>query len=485
MENEKFTNEPEDSSWLDELFGAVEQSAELTIDEAAMDSHDMGQISDRELDQIMKEVSDDWNIEDFEPVFDDPEPSAEYQNIYADNGEAPEEAEEEPFEEEPIDPDAPVRKVRPRRKKGYGLFGIPHLVSTAIWLGIAILIGISLGRLIWVCATDVLAFGRPDQNITITITAEDDVESVTNKLYEAGLIKYKELFKLYADLANADEKISVGTFTLNTQYDYHALVNGLRASSTDRKTVEVVIPEGYTCAQIFALLEKEGVSTVETLENYAMTSEFASYDFLEGVQRGNKYCLEGFMFPDTYQFYENDTPQRIFDKFLSRFDNQVDEELLVHLDKLNENMAAKMRKHGYSASYIEQNKMTLYKVITMASIVQKESAHSGENYDIASVFYNRLANAGNFPYLNSDATVVYAHGGSKENLDYNIDSPYNTYKVKGLPIGPIGNPGISAIMASLAPAETDYYYFVLDPSIGEHLFSKTLKEHQDKVESIG
>ena len=462
MENEKITNEPEDSSWLDELFGAVEQSAELTIDEAAMDSHDMGQISDRELDQIMKEVYDDWNIEDFEPVFDDPEPAAEYQDTYADNGEAPEEAEEEPFEEEPIDPDAPVRKVRPRRKKGYGLFGIPHLVSTAIWLGIAILIGVSLGRLIWVCATDVLAFGRPDQNITITITAEDDVESVTNKLYEAGLIKYKELFKLYADLANADEKISVGTFTLNTQYDYHALVNGLRASSTDRKTVEVVIPEGYTCAQIFALLEKEGVSTVETLENYAMTSEFASYDFLEGVQRGNKYCLEGFMFPDTYQFYENDTPQRIFDKFLSRFDDQVDEELLVHLDKLNENMAAKMRKHGYSASYIEQNKMTLYKVITMASIVQKESAHSGENYDIASVFYNRLANAGNFPYLNSDATVVYAHGGSKENLDYNIDSPYNTYKVKGLPIGPIGNPGISAIMASLAPAKTDYYYFVLD-----------------------
>jgi hypothetical protein len=105
MENEKFTNEPEDSSWLDELFGAVEQSAELTIDEAAMDSHDMGQISDRELDQIMKEVSDDWNIEDFEPVFDDPEPAAEYQNIYADNGEAPEEAEEEPFEDEPIDPE--------------------------------------------------------------------------------------------------------------------------------------------------------------------------------------------------------------------------------------------------------------------------------------------------------------------------------------------------------------------------------------------
>ena len=481
MDNEKITNEPEDSSWLDELFGAVAQSAELGIDEAAMDSHDMGQISDRELDQIIQETkSDDWNIEDFEPIFDDPDPIAQY----ADNGEEPE---EEPDEEddEPFDPDAPVRKVRPRRKKGYGLFGLPHLAATAIWLVIAVLIGASLGRLIWVCAADVLAFGRPNQNITITITADDDVDSVTDKLYEAGLIKYKELFKLYAGLANADKKISVGTFTLNTQYDYHALVNGLRASSTDRKTVTVVIPEGYSCAQIFALLEEKGVSTVETLENYAMTSEFASYDFLEGVPRGSKYCLEGFLFPDTYDFYENDTPQRIFDKFLSRFDDQVDEELLAYIDTLNETMAAKMRKHGYGSSYIEQNKMTLYKVIFMASIVQKESAHSGENYDIASVFYNRLANAGNYPLLNSDATVVYAHGGNKDNLDYDIDSPYNTYKVKGLPIGPISNPGLSAIMASLSPAETDFYYFVLDPSIGEHLFSKTLKEHQDKVNSIG
>ena len=486
MDNEKFKNEQEDSAWLDELFGAVEHSAELTVDEAAMDSHDMGQISDRELDEIMKEaLSDDWNIEDFEPVFDDPEPVAEHRDEYADNGEAVEEYAEDDQDEEPVDPDAPVRKVRPRRKKGYGLFGIPHLAATAIWLAIAVLIGFSLGRLVWVCAADVLAFGRPDQNITITITQEDTVESVTDKLFDAGLIKYKELFKLYAELANADEKISAGTFTLNTQYDYHALVNGLRASSTDRKTVTVVIPEGYTCAQIFALLEKEGVSTVQILEDYAATSEFASYDFLEGVERGSKYCLEGFLFPDTYQFYENDTPQRIFDKFLSRFDDQVDEELLVYLNSLNETMAAKMRKHGYSTSYIEQNKMTLYKVITMASIVQKESAHSGENYDIASVFYNRLANAGNFPYLNSDATVVYAHGGNKENLDYGIDSPYNTYKVKGLPIGPIANPGLSAIMASLSPAETDYYYFVLDPSIGEHLFAETYKQHQDNVNSVG
>ncbi len=483
MEKDKFTNEPEKDAWLDALFGAVEESAELGIDEAAMDSHAMGQISDRELDAIMQEaMSDDWNIEDFEPKLEDMPSDADF---YADNGQQAQASEPEVYEEEPLDPNLPVRKVRPKRKKGYGLFGIPHLLSVAIWLALAVVIGASLGRLVWVCAADVLAFGRPDQNITITITADDTIDTVTDKLFEAGLIKYKELFKLYADLAKADQKINAGTFTLNTRYDYHALVSGLRVSSSDRSTVEVVIPEGYTCAQIFALLEEKGVSTVEILENYASTSEFASYPFLEGVARGTKYCLEGYMYPNTYEFYTNDTPQRIFHKFLSSFADNVDEELLVHLATLNETMAAKMRKHGYGQSYIDQNKLTLHDVITMASIVQKESAHSGENYDIASVFYNRLANAANYPYLNSDATVVYAHGGSTENLDYALNSPYNTYVVKGLPAGPISNPGLSAIMASLSPADTNYYYFVMDPSVGEHLFSVTLKEHEDKVNSIG
>ncbi len=432
------------------------------------------------LDELLKDVAtDDWNIEDYEPKLDMPSDA----NTYSDSGEP----EDLPAAEEydaPPDPDAPVRKVRPKRKKGYGLFGIPHLLSVAIWLSLAVVVGSALGRLLWVCAADILAFGRPNQNITITVTAQDTVDTVTDKLFEAGLIQYKELFKLYAELANADEKISAGTFTLNTRYDYHALVNGLRGSSSNKTTVEVFIPEGYSCAQIFALLEEKGVSTAQTLEEYAATSEFASYTFLEGVERGSKYCLEGYLFPDTYEFYLDDTPQRIFHKMLSRFGDQVDEELLTHLETLNEMQAAKMKKQGYGQSYIDANKLTLHDVITMASIVQKESAHTGENYEVASVFYNRLANAGNFPYLQSEATVIYAHGGKTEDLNYKLDNPYNTYVVKGLPAGPISNPGLSAIMASLSPADTKYYYFVLDPSAGEHLFAETLKGHQDNIASI-
>ena len=500
MDNEKNTNLPNDDAWLDELFGAVEEKAELGVDEAAMASHDMSNISDRELEEIMREALSETFQEDVYTDVEIPIPTLddEYRDVYTDDSDMrfPDDEEqsagpisvepEEEIEEEPEDPNVPVRKVRPKPKKGYGLFGLPHIVSTAIWLVLAITIGISLGRLLWVCAADVLAFGRENQEIAITITEDDTVDTVTDKLYDAGLLQYKELFKLYAALAKADQKTTAGTYKLNTQYDYHALVNGMSASSSYRETVTVRIPEGYTCAQIYALLESKGVCSVETLEKYASTSEFASYDFLEGVPRGTKYCLEGFLFPDTYDFYTNDTPQRIFDKLLSRFDDQFDDELRAHINTLNEKMAAKLRKNGYGQSYIDANKLTLYDVVTMASIVQKESAHSGENYEIASVFYNRLAHPNSFPFLNSDATVVYAHGGKQDLTaeDYKLDSPYNTYVVKGLPAGPIANPGLSAIMSSLSPADTNYHYFVLDPSIGEHLFSATYKEHQEKVEAL-
>ena len=507
MDNEKNTNLPDDNAWLDELLGAVEEKAEFGMDEDAMAAHDMSSISDLELEQIMREALSETFQEDLPEETEIPIPTLddEYRDSYTDGSDSlfpidetdaqigplfeedkqPEENEEDE-EDESVDPDRPVRKVRPKPKKGYGLFGLPHIVSTAVWLVLAIVIGISLGRLLWVCAADVLAFGKPNQEIAITITEDDTVDTVTDKLYNAGLIEYKELFKLYAALAKADQKISAGTYTLNTQYDYHALVNGISASSSYRETKKVKIPEGYTCAQIYALLESEGVCSVATLENYASTSEFASYDFLEGVPRGTKYCLEGFLFPDTYEFYTNDTPQRIFDKLLSRFADQFDAELRAYIDTLNEKMAANLRKNGYNQSYIDANKLTMYDVLTMASIVQKESAHSGENYEIASVFYNRLANPNSYPFLNSDATVVYAHGGKQDLTadDYKLDSPYNTYVVKGLPAGPIANPGLSAIMASLSPADTNYYYFVLDPSIGEHLFSATYKEHQDKVEAL-
>ena len=500
MENEKNNPQPEDSAWLEDWLKDIPTETELGPDESAISGAGLTDISDMELEKIIQEtVSGNWE--------DPAEPAPE--------AEAP--VEETPFEEFPIgefpvdefpvdseDPafppdlpdeeeetveEGPVRKVRPKRKTGYGLFAIPHLLSTAIWAAIAIFIGISFGRLLWVCAADVLAFGREDKTVTVTITASDNLESVAEKFHNAGLIKYKQLFMLYGQITNMEEdgEIVPGTYELNTLFDYHALAIGIAGESAIRIEVEVMIPEGYTCAQIFELLEEKEICKAEELERYAETSQFASYWFLEGMQRGHKYCLEGFLFPDTYKFYTNDTPQRIFHKMLSRFGDQFDEEMVAGIDALNERLVQMFKRNGYSEDYANAQKLTVYEVVIIASMIEKETANSGESPDIASVIYNRLTNPGEYPYLNIDATVVYALDGKTDltKEDLQVDHPYNTYVYKGLTPGPISNPGVLSLKSALKPSDEKYYYYALDPATGEHHFSKTYKEHQDFLATLG
>lgn len=479
--------------WFGQLEAPAETAQEIGTDEHAVASHEMTDMADMELEKIMQEtMSDDWELPSFENVlFSDPigegfpeendgnVGAAQQADMYTDEGVNPETETD------------PKRKVRPKRKNGYGLFGLPHLASTAIWAVLCIAIGISLGRLIWVCAADVLAFGRPDRDVAITIEATDDVDSVAELLYNNGLIKYRDLFKLYCQLAGAEVggKISVGTFTLNTLYDYHALVGGMSATSSYRQTIDVVIPEGSTCAQIFAKLEENGVCTAAELEQYCIDNEFASYWFLEDVPKGTKYCLEGFLFPDTYNFYTNSTAREVFIKLLSGFENHFTEEMVAQLDVLNETLAAKLRANGLSEEYIEAHRFTVRDVVTVASMVEKETSFSGESPSIASVIYNRLTNPGNYPKLNIDATVVYALGGKTDLTaeDLLFDSPYNTYLYDGLPPGAISNPGSYSLRAALEPADTQYYFYALDPTaeVRSHRFFKTYKEHQDFLNSLG
>lgn len=392
--------------------------------------------------------------------------------------------EEEPSAPQPSPKARPAKKGRPKHKKGDGLFGLPHIAATAVWLVLILVIGVSLARLLWVCAADVLAFGREDRSVTITVDADDDMDAIAHKLYQAGLVRYPGLFQLYADLTVDEGEISPGTFTLNTLYDYHALVNGMSSASSYRAVVEdVLIPEGYSCRQIFELLEEKGICKVEALEAYAASGEFADYWFLEGVPRGDKYCLEGYLFPDTYDFYENSTPREALGKMLTGFDRRVDETLRAKLDTLNAHLANMMRNAGKSEQYIADHKFTFHDAVIVASLIEKESGNAAESYNIASVIYNRLFNWGGTPaYLNIDAAIIYAMGGDTSNIDTGFDSPYNTYLHTGLTPGPIANPGLSSLEAALSPATTSYYYYVLNPATGQHTFSKTLEEHEKLVE---
>jgi len=147
-----------------------------------------------------------------------------------------------------------------------------------------------------------------------------------------------------------------------------------------------------------------------------------------------------------------------------------------------------MRQDGRSQEYIDAHQLTLKDVVIVASLIEKETASAEEGYTIASVIYNRLFRWGDTPaYLNIDAAMVYALGGKTDLTaeDLRIDHPYNTYLYTGLTPGPIANPGLSSLKAALEPAESNYYYYVLDPSAGDHHFSTTYEEHQAFIASLG
>ncbi|MBQ9931913.1 MAG: endolytic transglycosylase MltG, partial [Firmicutes bacterium] len=264
--------------------------------------------------------------------------------------------------------------------------------------------------------------------------------------------------------------------------------------ASSREEVEVMIPEGYSCAQIFELLEEKKVCTVEELELCAATGELNDYWFLEGVRRGEKYSLEGYLFPDTYRFYLNDDPENVLGKMLNNFDYRFTDLMKEKIEPLNTRMAAILSSRGYTAEYIDSHKFTIREIVIIASMIEKETANDSESFDISSVIYNRLTNPASYPFLNIDATIIYALGGNIDpetgetrpltKADLEMDHPYNSYTQKGLIPGPISNPGRASLLAALDPNETNYYFYVYNPNAGVHKFARTPEEHEKNVASV-
>ena len=240
--------------------------------------------------------------------------------------------------------------------------------------------------------------------------------------------------------------------------DYSALLRNMGSSSSARATVEVMIPEGYTLDRIFALLEENGVATASELSDAATNYDF-DYDFLDDSTLGQSERLEGYLFPDTYEFYVNSEPETVLSRMLSNFQNRVFDE-----EQVDQNLIAQAEANGYS----------LRDILTIASIIERET-DGVDQTSISSVIYNRLNEGGGTNgYLQMDSTIYYIIGDYSRALtaeDLAIDSPYNTYLYQGLPAGPICCPGLTAIRAALDPDETDYYYFYLGDDGSTHFFS--------------
>ncbi|MGM9522533.1 MAG: endolytic transglycosylase MltG [Oscillospiraceae bacterium] len=338
----------------------------------------------------------------------------------------------------------------------------------------------------WMAATDVLGLDSEDAVVEVTIpksifsdeerekegeggekelktVSVADIDCVTDVLYEQGLIKYKWLFKIYAKFSTADEKIKAGTYELNLNYDYRALVNGMTPSGGIRVTTDVTIPEGYTITQIVTLLSDSGVCDKNELLDALANYDF-DYDFLDDSTLGDPKRLEGYLFPDTYTFYVGDTATRVINKLLTNFDNKWTDEFDTKAEAL-----------GY----------TMHEVLTVASMVEKEAGGDSERATIASVIYNRLENPGTqgtVGLLQIDATIYYVIADTGEAFSTEIDSPYNTYMYEGLTPGPIANPGLASIKAALDPDSTSYYYYALGKD-GLHQFFQTYNGFQNFINS--
>lgn len=378
--------------------------------------------------------------------------------------------------ERPASRPAPAKKRKPPKKRTNPFLAI------LLWIAIVATTSAICAGVGWMLANDFAALNKPPMETSFQVTedfvkevAEEedadgnkkevthyDMEKLAAALKEAGLIEYDWFFRLFAWFYHADTKIAQGTFSLNTEMDYMALIRSMRTTGGKTETVQLTIPEGFTVAQIIDLMAENGVGTVEALTETASTYEFDGYVFVDNKNLGSISRLEGYLFPDTYEFYVGARPELAFNSMLSNFNKKVygDEEL----DEL-----------------IGESPYKFEEIITIASLIEKETDGSDRS-NISSVIHNRLENTGETGHLlQIDAALVYAAGRPITQEDYaSLDSPYNLYQHAGLPPTPIANPGIASIKAALSPAETGYYFYVLGAD-GKHVFSETLDQHNRAV----
>lgn len=342
-------------------------------------------------------------------------------------------------------------------KKGGALAGFLNTVSY-----ILLILGVSLilSTFAILVSNDVLALVKEDNPVILTLTEDTASGQVASRLKQEGVIQYPWVFRLLTSLKKVDS-FDAGTYELNSDMDYGQLISALRGSGEQRTVVRVTIPEGYTLQDICDLLVEKKVLTAEKFWETANTYPFSHAMLADVPMVENR--LEGYLFPDTYDFYVGDNAVNVINKMLNNF--------VKKYTKAMRNLT-------------EANGLTIAEVVKVASLVEKEAKLADERTTIAGVIYNRL-HSSSFPYLQIDATIMYATG-HKDALtadDLKIDSPYNTYTHEGLPPTAICNPGISCLMAAIQPEKTRYYYYVADTD-GSHIFSRTLAEHNRAVAKV-
>ena len=331
-----------------------------------------------------------------------------------------------------------IKKIKQRPK--------PSAIVLAIFFAALI----AIAALIGVVAADVTGVDIGEDSKSIEVRAGESGYRFAEILRIDEIIKYPQLMKLKIKLAGSDKPIYPGTIEIKNGMSYNEILE--LAWRDDRESIKFTVPEGYEQKQIAAKLEQEGICSAADFE--AATHDAYGYAFLNGLPERAQY-LEGYLFPDTYFIPEGASAHDIIDMMLSQFDATFTDEMRERANEM-----------GYSVDQI----------VTMASVIERETDSDSERAKVAGVFYNRIKKG---MKLQSCATVQYILGERKPVLsvaDTKTQSPYTTYLNAGLPVGPIANPGADCLKAALYPEATEYYYFVQGKN-GQHIFSKTYEEH--------
>lgn len=377
-------------------------------------------------------------------------------DIYFSNGVAP----------EPVSGTTRAAKRKPVKKSS-------SVRSTYIFFIVVIVVSMALSIYAVFCMNDVLAITKTKSSVTVSLQEEvDSTSDAIDILADKGLIKCKNFCKLFAKYREAyvDGPYQPGVYYLNGKMGLEGMLMTLQGDSSTSETVTLMFPEGSTLPEIVDKLVENDVCDRTALLSVINSTDF-SYSLVSDLKAKEEvpYRLEGYLFPDTYEFYVGENASSVIKKFLANGDAKITDEDRKKAEKL-----------GYS----------MYEIITIASIIQKEAGSDEQMKTISSVIHNRLSDKTNFPSIGCQSTSDYItnfvgpslSSTSAHTADYylNYYSTDVTSTVVGLPAGPICNPGMAAIEAALNPEDTSYYYFFHDTK-GNLYTAKTYSEFKEKI----
>jgi len=312
-------------------------------------------------------------------------------------------------------------------------------------------------------ANDLFGLNQSDNLIEIEIPEGATLADISTILGRYDVINHPITFRFYTELRFSDAVLHPGSYVLNSNMGYNEIIAALRAGNQIAQTVRLTFYEGETIWDIAHRLEENGVVNARVFVDYLNTADFP-FEFMNAMPDDPHrfHRLEGYLFPDTYDFFIGENVGSVARKFLNNFNNRITEDLRDRMLYLN---------------------LTLDELITLASIIQREAGHREDMHVVSSVFHNRLNNPATFPRLQADVTILYVEANIRPFLlqdDQDMYDAYNTYVRTGLPVGPISNPGMDAILAALHPSDTNYFFFVTD-IYGNFFYSETLAQHLSYV----